>query len=253
MAINRDALDAVVGWLSPQARELTERLVGLQNRLEYTTAVLEFGVFKGKYLALLAGLTASRDVPVVGVDAFLERAGVKLIPEHRASAEAEIHASVQAVTGAESAVKLIGGYTREIRPSELQKLAPTGYSFISVDAGHDADDLLTDCPIVEKLLSEKGVAAFDDVFNPVTPGVGEGFFKFFGQGTSDLAPFATCGNKVFMSRSGAYREYYDLCMEIALSAESEIPELANSTRHVKGNQDNSWEPRLFGFPIVPLL
>ncbi len=57
-------------------------------------------------------------------------------------------------------------------------MAPRGYSFISVDAGHEAEVILVDFPLAIRLLSDKRIIAFDDVFNAVTPGVAEGFSRW---------------------------------------------------------------------------
>jgi hypothetical protein len=45
-------------------------------------------------------------------------------------------------------------------------------------------------------LSVEGVIAFDDIYNVVCPGVTEGLARYMLFVQRDIAPFATCGNKV---------------------------------------------------------
>lgn len=251
--IDQSALDAVPGWLSREAQVFTEHLIDLHWRTRCITGVLELGVFKGKYLSLLAACTRGAGAPLVGVDAFLQRHGVKLIPEHRASAEAEIVRAVASVAGPDVVPTLIGGYTREVDDSELRALAPKGYSFVSVDAGHDADDVEIDAALAERLLAPVGIIAFDDVFNGATPGVAEGLFRYMLAKPRDIAPFATCGNKLFACRPAVHKEYHAFTEDLARNAETRGPLLSRSADHLRANEANGWTPKMFGYGMVPLL
>src|SRR5438094_4910775 len=88
--VDRDALNNIEGWLSDGARILTQYLFGFQRDNGWIFGVLELGVFKGKYLSLLAQQVADSNVCVVGVDAFLQRHGLPLREEHKQLAEASI-------------------------------------------------------------------------------------------------------------------------------------------------------------------
>jgi hypothetical protein len=252
--LNQAALNGVEGWLSWEAQTLTELLFAMQHEHGLVTGVLELGVHKGKYLALLAHCARGLDVPIVGVDAFLEALGKKLSPEHRRGAERLIHDAVASVTGRESRAQLIGAFTAELDVADLAARAPRGYSFISVDAGHDAADLVTDVALAARLLSDGGIAALDDIFNAVTPGVAEGVFRFFGtHPDTDLAPFATGGNKTFFCRRSRHPQFYAFAGELAHRAEAEFPALRGTTALTAGNTSAGWTPRLLGFEVVPFL
>ena len=77
-----DTVAAIDGWLSPEAADLTIRLCRLQAALGIRTGVLELGVYRGKYLALLGALYAGTGLPLVGVDLFIERIGQPVAAEH---------------------------------------------------------------------------------------------------------------------------------------------------------------------------
>lgn len=72
------------------------------------------------------------------MDAFLEKFGLRLVEEHKQSAENTILNSVRSLAGSVDNVSLIAGYTHEVSVDRLRGLCPAGYSFVSVDAGHDA-------------------------------------------------------------------------------------------------------------------
>jgi hypothetical protein len=251
--VDRSLLNNIEGWLSNEALFLTEYLFALQRESGWISGILELGVFKGKYLSLLAQQVAGEGVPVVGVDAFLERFGVRLAEEHKQHAEANILNAVRSVAGSSDNVTLIAGYTHEVSIDRLRALCPNGYSFISVDAGHDADDVEHDSAVTDALLSEHGVAAFDDIYNAVCPGVAEGFFRYMAADGRGLAPFATCGNKVFVCRPAEHDRYYAFSKDLARNIKQAAPELARTLDQLVANEENNWSPMLCGYQIIPFL
>jgi len=251
--LNRQALDNIEGWLSEAAIVYTQALIGLQRQNDWVSGILELGVFKGKYLSLLAQQLAGSRVPVVGVDAFLQRHGVKLAQPDKEYAEQMILKAVRSVAGSVENVTLIGGYTTEVSVDRLRDLCPNGYSFISVDAGHDSEDVEYDSGLADALLSDEGVIAFDDIYNAVCPGVAEGFVRYMVAAQRKLAPFATCGNKVFACRPAMHARYYDFSKQLARNVNVEAPALARTLDQLTANEDNHWSPKLFGHEIIPFL
>ncbi len=250
---DRNLLNNIEGWLSNDALFITEQLFALQRENGWITGILELGVFKGKYLSVLAQQAKEANAPVVGVDAFLEKFGLRLAEEHKQSAENTILNSVRSLAGSVDNVSLIAGYTHEVSADRLRGLCPAGYSFVSVDAGHDAADVEHDSAIADALMTEQGVAAFDDIYNAVTPGVAEGFFKYMNGDKRNLAPFATCGNKVFVCRPAQHAAYSGFCKELARSIKQTTPELSRTLDQLEANEANSWSPTLCGYEIIPFL
>lgn len=250
--VDRENLDAIEGWLSPHAMIFTQHLIQLQRENGWISGVLELGVFKGKYLSLLAQQVAEADVPVVGVDAFLERFGVKLPDEWRDYAEKAIRDAVAKVGGSERSLTLIAGFTSEVSLDRLLDLCPARYSFISVDAGHDAEDVEHDTGMADHLLADHGVVAFDDIYNAVCPGVAEGFIRYMIH-SDGLAPFATAGNKVFACRPAMHGAYYSFSKSLARNIKEAAPEMERTLEQLTANEQNNWSPRLFGWEVVPFL
>jgi hypothetical protein len=94
---------------------------------------------QGQYLSLLSALHDAT-VPVTGVDGFRAETGLSLAPEKRVAAEQLIRDNVALMTGCDRPVHPIGGFTRDVSIAGIVACCPGGYGFISVDAGHQADD-----------------------------------------------------------------------------------------------------------------
>jgi hypothetical protein len=127
--------------LSKEAQVFTQRLEGFQPGMRWVKGTLELGVFKGKYLSQLAYSVRDEGAPIVRIVAFLRRHNEKLIHEHRLSAEQRIREAVQSVAGTEANLSLICGFTREIDEASIRAFAPSRFSFIGIDAGHDPEDV----------------------------------------------------------------------------------------------------------------
>jgi hypothetical protein len=245
-----DRLRAIEGWLTDEAADLTARLVHFQRGLGNRTGILELGVYKGKYLAFLAAIHRPNLIPIVGIEGFLARLGEPLATTDRAAAEIVIRENVRSMLQADAAVVLFGGLTRQIDMTAVKSQCPLGYSFISVDAGHEADDLVTDMGIAVEVVSPIGIVAVDDMFNPMVPGVVEGVFRFFQQYPQcDLRPFAICGNKVFFARGGARTSYLAFCRRL-LATEAAVAYSLESATLDGLNRANNFVPRLLGEEIV---
>ena len=253
LPVNQQALDSIEGWLSPEAQIFTQYIFAFQRENGWNTGILEMGVFKAKYLSLLAQQVADSGVPVIGVDAFLQKHGVKLEESDKQYAHGRIVEAVQSVAGPDSQPNLIAGYTTEVSVEQLRSHCPAGYTFISVDAGHDSEDVEHDSGMADRLLNEHGVVAFDDIYNAVCPGVAEGFVRYMTNGQADLAPFATCGNNVFACRPAAHSRYYDFSKALARTIEEAAPVLSRTLDQLVANEQNAWSPRLFGYEVIPFL
>lgn len=253
LSFNQSALESIEGWLTPQAALLSRLLVGEQRRLGMVTAVLELGVYRGKYLSLLAAAVGA-SVPVVGVDAFYGKVGVTMDEHALATAIAAIHDSIERVSGRPSTAVVICSRTDQIDAHELLEISGGGFSFISVDAGPAAADRIAELSLCEQVLSDCGIVAVSGVFCPTVPSEGEGTFAyFFEHPLTDLSPFATGGNKVFICRREMHPEYYALSCRIAEEAATRFPEIAPTTTLRQFHASANWTPTLFGYKVVPFL
>ena len=247
--VDLDAFRGIEGWMCDEAADLTRRLFEWQWAAQAVTGVLELGVFKGKYLSLLASLAQGSGAPVVGVDAFTSRVGEQIPPPDREFARAAAEATIKALAPGSVPPTLLVAYTRDIGAGALRELCPDGYSFISVDAGHLAPDVMHDLGLAEKLLGERTIIAADDAFNPQTPGVLEGLCRYFaGNPGTALAPFAWAGNKLFLCHWHMHPTLLALVHD-SLQDTAALPYIEHSRAMHAHNQRLDFRPSLFGYEL----
>ncbi len=247
--LDLDAFRGIEGWMADEAADLTARLFQWQRSAGAVTGVLELGVFKGRYLSLLASLAQGTGAPVVGVDAFTSRVGEQIPEPDRDYARDVVLATVAALAPGSPPPTLIVAYTADVETDTLRGLSPGGYSFISVDAGHLAADVQADLAMVERLVSERTVIAADDVFNPKTPGVMEGLCRHFAaHPRTALAPFAWAGNKLFLCH---WETHPTLLAHVhGLLHDPAAPPYVGKSRATHAhNQWLGFAPALFGYEI----
>ena len=145
---------------------------------------------------------------------------------------------------------LLVAFTTDVGLATLQGLSPSGYSFISVDAGHLAADVAHDLAMIEPLTGERTVVAADDVFNPKTPGVMEGLCRhFIARPDSVLAPFAWAGNKLFLCHRATHPTL--LAYVHGLLNNAATPSYIVKTRAGRAqNHALAFVPSLFGHEIL---
>jgi hypothetical protein len=214
-AVSERVCSDVEGWLDVSAAIFTAELLNFQHVSNISGGILEFGVHKGCFLSLLRG-GCDLTEKVVGVDAFFERLGVPLSLEWREHAKNVIKDNVSSIWGDADNVELVAGLTESISAQELLKFSPGGFRFISIDAGHDAENVFGDLCLAEKVLSEDGVMALDDIFNPLTPGVPEGFFRWSlgAAGNQRFRVISYCGNKAYVTSIAAHEKYIKFARDL---------------------------------------
>lgn len=243
------AIESVDGWLSPAATEISHVLLDYQYEVGTVGGVLELGVYKGKYLSVLAALTASTPTPVVGVDAFLARVGEPLEDRWRDHAIEEIYRVIDEIAGSTHRLIILSQYTQTVDPVSLLGHSPHGFRFVSVDASHEADDVCHDLRLARSVLAEGGVVALDDAFNPATPGVSEGLCTYFlKDDTPELAPFAIGGGKLFLADPAWREDLYVACKSALRNGNSDL--MMRSRVHAEENDNIGFLPRFMGQAVV---
>ncbi len=248
------ALDTIEGWLAEPALHITNWLVRLQLARSAVTGVLELGVHHGRYLALMTAAHAGAQVPVVGVDALLQGDSTRLTEEYRGLAIANVCRNVRAIAGDQAEVEMIGSYTRDLDLETVRAMCPAGFSFISVDAGHERADAALDLDIAVALAAPGAVIAIDDAFNPRTPGVNEALARHLArEGTGGLLPFASGGNKLFATTTEAARQLYLAYCHWLMDTRHDVAFVAESAR-VRGlNRTHRFVPEYFGYELATFL
>ena len=247
--LDLDAFRGIDGWMADEAADLTSRLFHWQRSMQAVTGVLELGVFKGRYLSLLASLAQGTGAPIVGVDAFTSRVGEQIPEADRDYARDVALATVAALAPGGMPPTLLVAFTADVDLGTLRGLSPGGYSFISVDAGHLAADVQADLAMVGQLATEHTIIAADDVFNPQTPGVMEGLCRHFAtHPRTVLAPFAWAGNKLFLCHWETHATLLAYVHGL-LHDPAAPPYIAKSRAAHAHNQRLAFSPSLFGYEI----
>jgi predicted O-methyltransferase YrrM len=235
-------LDSINGWLALPAAQLTLYLIqsGLAGN------VLEFGVFHGKYLALLNYATQSYRSRVLGVDACLGSLDIE-------ASKAFILSNIQDSCGECSRVTILHADTMTLSRSEILKLLPEPITFISVDAGHEADNLYNDISLAADLITPGGIIAVDDAFNHGTPGAIEGTCRYFEKNNRGrVAPFTHCYNKLFIT-SADHQFYYLELTKKYVQDNDHLDYCARTLDRKRDNDGVGFVPRFFGYEILPFL
>ena len=154
-------------WFSrsiPSWQFLLSRIIQKNPHLR----VLEVGVFEGKSTCwLLENFCKTPESVIVAIDSFqggIEHKGMEL-----GSLRTRFESNI-ATVGSATKVQIREGYSLP----QLAQLVAEGvepFDFISIDASHQAPDVLGDAILGFQLLKPGGVMAFDDyLWSPMRPG-----------------------------------------------------------------------------------
>jgi peptidoglycan/xylan/chitin deacetylase (PgdA/CDA1 family)/predicted O-methyltransferase YrrM len=238
-------VEAIPGWLHPEAALLTAHLARAQAAMGIAGPTLELGVFKGKYLAVLYRLSDAA-LPVVGVDLFVGATD-------KAAAASAVKANIVAACGDDARLRIVVADSMELTATKLAEAGgASGFRFVSVDAGHTRELVLRDLETAAPLLRPGGIMALDDAFNFGTPGVIEGIAEFFFRYQPALAPFAQCYNKLFVTTPDFHARYLREA-EGFLEAMDGLQTCARTRAQRAENRTYGFVPKMFGYEIVPFV
>jgi len=183
-----DQIDTVPGWLSPKGVALFLTLNATRLSNEPLGGVVEFGVYSGRTLVLLALLEP--DSPAVGFDI-----GPPLAADTAARAGA---ANVRVIT-ADSSTLTPGAI--------LDYLGGEAPRVVSVDGDHGEDLARNDLMLAEAIVADHGIVVADDFSHPLFPGVAVAVRDSIRRGV--LSPCAFGGGRIALARPAdapAWRE-----------------------------------------------
>jgi len=187
-----NSLEDVDGWLQPGAAELICNVDALQQQRGTSGARVEFGVYHGRSLILLALLDP--ESPVLGLD--LEDSRVRQHIESYGLANAS----------------LLTGNTNDIDAdrirTELASLGASSVRMVSIDGDHTYKGALHDLLTTAELLCSGGVAIVDDVANPLYPGVHKAMVEMIDM--ERLVPFAAAGGCIAMCSPADIADWADV-------------------------------------------
>jgi hypothetical protein len=178
------------GWFQTPAIAIWDSFLSYQQEQKVTGNLLEIGVWKGKSAAL-AALHCEGEDACVFVDA---------LPLDEA--KARISKVVPATT-----CHYLQEQSQFLARHPFVAQGTRAFRWIHVDGEHSAQSVINDLEVVDHLLSDRGVAVFDDFFSPGYPQVTQAVFQFMSARPGRLA-LVLCGfSKGYLCRPKAAREY----------------------------------------------
>jgi predicted O-methyltransferase YrrM len=130
--------------------------------------ILEVGVFEGRSTCwLLENFCKTPESSIVALDTF--QGGIEHKNMELGALRARFDSNIASV-GSPARVEVRQGYSLpQLAQLVAEKIEP--FDFISIDASHQAPDVLGDALLAFQLLKRGGVMAFDDyIWSPMRPG-----------------------------------------------------------------------------------
>ncbi len=222
----------IAGWLNPPAAMVTIGLLDAQEAGASAGGLLEIGVFKGKYFAVLLRSALRRGDKIVGLDTF------EFVDQPTVKDALSFLAEPQSY-------ELIEGKSTNTTAAALRGKLGGPARFISIDGSHGVADVLWDLELASDLLAPGGIVALDDFLNPVALGVNEGAHRFF-QKPRPIAPFGFAANKLFLCAPQNAQAYKTVFLEEARAA----AKIADAMRKIVSDRDPFLTQPLWGHEIV---
>jgi predicted O-methyltransferase YrrM len=186
--------NAIPGMMSDLSVRIFDALLSLQARRNIAGNMLEIGVFKGKSAAVLAAHARPGErLLLVDVE---KQFSPETEAKHLDTAEFLLMPSGRFAAG-------FADYTALRRSCR----------FIHIDASHQYHDTLGELQIVEDLLADDGVAAFDDFLNLDYAQNMAAIFRHLFNGTTELGMFLVTAEKAYVCRRSALDLYGGFALE----------------------------------------
>lgn len=197
--------DRVDGWLgSIDARILYVILLNQIDRA-ISGSVAEIGVHHGKSFILLC-LALKNNEKAYAIDVF-EQQELNLDGSGRGDRVVFCENLRRFGVDADSdAIKIDARSSLDVSPADIIDSAGRIRLF-SIDGGHWRSIVRHDLHLAERVISDDGVIALDDILRPEWPEVTIGYYDWYENSSKNLVPFAIGFNKLYLCRK-EQREAY---------------------------------------------
>src|SRR5262245_55110566 len=126
----------IPGWLAEPAAIFTLHLLETFKRQDIHGPMLEIGVYKGKFLALLRSVSDQKLV------------GIELCPDgHENNAVQQIIENVVAAAGHADELDIVAADSRTLSSADLLRMLGGRPALIHIDGGHDVETVFHDLSI----------------------------------------------------------------------------------------------------------
>lgn len=116
-----ESVDAVVGWLSPNAADFTLRLLQSESFRQVEGAVVEIGVHKGKYLTLIGYATRGQGRRMIAIDGFFSGYQQPLNEQWLQKARAEIIENISSLSP-DQKLEVVRANSEELSPKSFASI-----------------------------------------------------------------------------------------------------------------------------------
>lgn len=193
----------VNGWFARNDAELFLALLGLQQSMGVTGAMVEIGVHHGKSFVPLC--LALRDgEKAMCIDIFEDQS---LNTDASGQGDRAVFEANLGKFGVDTGKVVIhAGSSLDVKPETITQ-AVGEVRFFSVDGGHWHDIVINDLDLAAAVLNDGGIIALDDFLSKAWPDVSHGFFDWYNKSGQDFAPIAIGTSKLYLARKGKAGAY----------------------------------------------
>jgi hypothetical protein len=230
----------IEGWLAPTAALFTLHMAKAQEHIDGSHGpMLEIGVHRGKFLALMRYMTSEKIV------------GVQLLESAHANAFAQsIKSTLNKVVGIAEPIDFIIADSLTLGPGDLLDALGSHPRLVHIDGSHLAGWVFHDMTICARILRAGSLLILDDAYNHTVPDVTEGIFRFLQQPEhKDVRPFAQCYNKLFLTTASHYHEYL-LAAKAFLLNDAPEEVMRRTIARIEENKAVGYVPKLFGSEVA---
>ena len=195
-------LPKITGWLDENCAYFSTYLLNYQLVRGVHGPILEFGVYHGKYMALLLHSEKKRGGWVGGYDIFSQ--------SHCDTPMTHF----KDIFGTDEGAAVWQANSRDLTPQMVLENIGFKPRFISVDGDHTPEGTEHDLQIAANVGMDEVIIAADDVLNSNAIGASEGLYRFLLQRSGDFVPFSYAYNKMFLCRREFFTEYVQVARSI---------------------------------------
>jgi hypothetical protein len=203
----------VRGWLQPGALSVLWSILEIHERADIRGDVAEIGVYHGRLFVMFA-LSLRSDERAHAIDPFTMPA----TGPFRAQFEANLAAAAIDPICTDVHEML----SEAIEIGSASRYLGTAPRLISIDGAHTRENVMHDLSLAEECLSQQGIVAVDDFFNPWCADLSEGVFEYLRHNRNLVAvaladssgPRATGAPKLFLARPDSAEMYREALKEL---------------------------------------
>ncbi len=202
----RSGMHAVAGYLKSVDAKIIASILGFQQEQHIAGNLCEIGVHHGRLFLLLA-FARNDGERAVGIDLFLDD-GINASSNWHSGRDRALAVNARRFGLSFRDDEIVKASSLDIDANDIMKHTGGPIRLFSVDGGHDYRCVENDLILARQTISDKGVIAVDDFFNPEWPEVTLATYDFL-RATNEIIPFLISPGKLYLTTlamASTYRE-----------------------------------------------